>query len=152
MNARRWFTYERGVMLAMFGFGALVFAGTFRIDVSTASPTDVGPTFVPRVFAALLMLCSALAVFFAKPPPDDHKHAFDFATIAMLALVIAYAVAMPVLGYVLSTFLVMILALVIVQAGTWWKIGAFAVGMTLGTWFVFAKLLLVGLPPGPGGF
>ena len=93
-----------------------------------------------------------MAVFFAKPPADDHKYPFDAATIAMLVLVIAYAFAMPVLGYVASTFLTMLVALLIVRGGEWWRIGAFAVGMTAATWFVFAKLLLVGLPPGPWGF
>jgi len=152
MTPTRWLTYERAIVIALFAFGALVFAATFSIDTSTASPTDVGPTFVPGVFAGLLMLCSLFAVFFAKPPADDLKHPFDIETIAMLALVIAYAVAMPVLGYVASTFLTMIVALLIVRAGAWWRIGVFALGMTAATWFVFAKLLLVGLPPGPWGF
>ena len=152
MNPTRWLSYERAVVLAMFVFGALVFAATFGIDTSTASPTDVGPSFVPRVFSGLLILCAALALFFAKPPAEDHKHAFDGATVAMLALVIGYAVAMPILGYVASTFLTMIVALVIVRAGAWWRVAAFALGMTAGTWFIFAKLLQVGLPHGPWGF
>jgi len=152
MNNARWFSYERAVVFAMFVFGALLFAATFRIDVSTTAPGDVGPAFVPRIFAALLMLCAGLALFLTKMTSDENKHPIDLATVAMLALVIAYAIAMPLLGYVLSTFLTMVVALLIVRGGGWWRIGAFAIGMTAGTWFVFAKLLQIGLPHGPFGF
>jgi putative tricarboxylic transport membrane protein len=138
-------------MLALFAFGALVYGLSFGIDTSTAASTDIGPTFVPRVFAGLLMACSLLAVFFAKPV-EEQPRPFDVTLFACVAVVVLYALAMPRLGYVASTIVALALILALVRAGAWWRIALFALGMTAATYFIFEKVLTVGLPPGPWGF
>lgn len=151
MNRVRRLTYDRVVSLALFAFGALVFGLTFGIDTSTAASTDVGPTFVPRVFAGLLMACSLLANLLAKPP-EEQPRPFDGVLFGCAATIILYALVMPRLGYCVSTFLALTIVLTIVRAGAWWRICAFALGMTVVTYIVFEKVLMVGLPFGPWGF
>jgi putative tricarboxylic transport membrane protein len=151
MNRAGWLTYERAVVLGLFVFGALVFGMTFGIDTSTAASTDVGPTFVPRIFSGLLMACSLLAVFFAKPV-EERPRPLDTTLFACIGVIVLYALAMPRLGYVVSTILALGLILAIVRAGAWWRIAIFAVAMTATTYFIFEKVLTVGLPPGPWGF
>jgi putative tricarboxylic transport membrane protein len=146
-----WLTYERAVLLGLFAFGALVFGLSFGIDTSTAASTDVGPTFVPRVFAGLLMVCSLLAVFFAKPA-EEQPRPVDATLFACVGVIVLYALAMPRLGYAVSTIFALALILAIVRAGAWWRIALFAVVMTATLYFIFEKVLTVGLPPGPWGF
>lgn len=143
-------SYDRAVLIALFVFGAGMFAATFAIDSSTASQSDVGPAFVPRVFSAGLAVCAALALLFSKPSPATART--DRVVFLAMALLVAYALALPVLGYAVSTVATLSIMLMLVRAGSWWAIAAFSLGMTLAMYLVFERLLTVGLPVGPWGF
>ena len=142
-------SYERAVLLALFAFGVGMFAATFAIDGSTASASDVGPAFVPRVFSGGLALCAVFALIFSKPSPAARP---DRAVFLAMALLVAYALALPVLGYAVSTVATLAIMLMIVRAGSGWTIAAFSLGMTAAMYLVFERLLTVGLPVGPWGF
>lgn len=146
---RRW-SYERWIMAALGAFGVLIFAASFGIDGSTASPIDVGPAFVPRVFSAALVLCALWAIV-AKPRESENAP-LDRMVFVTMALLVAYAIALPIFGYVLSTLLVLCILLWAVRAGAWWRIATFAIGMTALSYLIFERLLTIGLPAGPWGF
>lgn len=141
--------FDRIVLASLFAFGALLFAGTFWIDQSAGTGgADVGSRFVPQLFSAALMAFSALAMAFGSHV-EEHTLGAD-AVVGFIALVvIGYAVALPILGYVLSTFAGLMLVLIAVRAGAWWRITLFSASMTGVLYFVFERIMLVGLPMGP---
>jgi putative tricarboxylic transport membrane protein len=142
-------SFDQVVLIALFCFGALLFAGTFVVETGAgASRFDVGSRFAPQLFSGALMVFSALALIF-KPRDEDYRLGADAIVAVVVLLVIGYAVALPVLGYVISTFATLLLVLIAVRAGAWWRILAFSAGMTAALYFIFERVMLVGLPAGP---
>src|SRR5690348_11559703 len=137
---------NRVVLVALFAFGALLFAGTFWIEQGAgASAADVGSRFAPRLFSVALMAFSAIALIL-KTPGEEHAPEIDVAVGFGDLTVIAYDIALPVLGYVVSKFATLLLVLVAVRAGAWWRMTLFSAAMTAALYFIFERLMLVGLP------
>lgn len=142
-------SFDQVVLVALFLFGALLFAGTFAIENGAgASRADVGSRFAPQLFSGALMVFSVLALVF-RQRDEEYSLGADMVVGIVALLVIAYAVALPVLGYVISTFATLLLVLIVVRAGAWWRLVAFSAGMTAALYFVFERIMLVGLPAGP---
>lgn len=140
---------NRIVLVALFAFGALLFAATFWIEQGAgASPSDVGSRFAPQLFSGALMVFSALALLL-KPASEEHVPAPDAVAGFVVLVVIAYAAALSVLGYVISTFLTLMVVLIAVRAGAWWRVTLFSAAMTGALYFIFERVMLVGLPAGP---
>ena len=140
---------NRIVLVALFAFGALLFAGSFWIEQGAgASGADVGSRFAPRLFSGALMIFSAIALIL-KTPGEEHMPAADAVVGFVVLVIILYAIALPVLGYVASTFLTLLLVLIAVRAGAWWRMALFSAAMTGALYFIFERVMLVGLPAGP---
>ena len=140
--------YDRAILAGLLVFGAVMFAGTFAIEAGEGGGgADVGARFAPQLFSGALMLFSALALIFS----DRERRPLDADAVVGLVAVVAivYAVALPVLGYIVSTFAALVLVLVAVRAGAWWKAIVFSAAMTGVLYFVFERIMLVGLPIGP---
>lgn len=144
-------SFSRAMLLALFGFGALLFAGTFAMDATAAQPPDIGPLFVPRVFSGALMLFAAIE-FVRRKAADENRIPYDRLVLVAMLLAIGYALALPVLGYVFSTSVTLAMVLFAIRAGRWVGILAFSVGLTAIIFFVFEHVMKVGLPAGPWGF
>ena len=69
----------------------------------------------------------------------------------LVALVI-YAELMPLAGYLLSTFLLMVFLFWIVKGQKWWWVLISSILTTLVTYYVFSVWLKGQLPEGPFGF
>jgi putative tricarboxylic transport membrane protein len=144
--------FERIVLGGLFVLGALFFAGTFAIERGFGGgKADLGSRFAPQLFAGALMVFSALGMI-ARKGDEEHRLGVDAVVAFIVVVVIAYAAALPVLGYAISTFAALVLVLAAVRADAWWRILLFAAGMTGGLYFVFERIMLVGLPVGPLGF
>lgn len=140
---------DRIVLFLLFAFGVLVFVGTFWIQQGPGGGgADVGSRFTPQLFSGALIVFSALAFFFGAPD-DEHHLKLDRALVMMLLLAAAYAAALPVLGYIISTFGALLGALFIVRAGAWWRVTLFSAAATAILYFIFERIMLVGLPTGP---
>lgn len=72
--------------------------------------------------------------------------------VVILIALLVYSRWMPVLGYLIATFLLMSLLFWIVRGQGWHKIILFSFSATLITYYVFAKLLRTQLPTGLLGF
>lgn len=144
-------SFERGMLLALLAFGALLFAGTFAMDASAVAPPDIGPLFVPRVFSGALMLFSAIA-FVRYKPDEDNRTPYDRTVLLAMIIAIGYALALPVLGYAVSTFATLLIILFAIRAGGWAGMLGFSAGLTALIYFVFEQVMKVGLPAGPWGF
>lgn len=139
---------NRIVLVALFAFGALLFAGTFWIEQGAgSSAADVGSRFAPRLFSGALMVFSAISLI-RKSPGEEHAPAIDAVVGFVVLVVIGYAIALSVLGYVISTFVTLLLVLIAVRAGAWWRMALFSAAMTGALYFIFERVMLVGLPAG----
>lgn len=115
---------------------------------------DPGAGAVPVLLALTLLVCSlAVVVGGATAHPvaairwTEWRHA-----VAILGACAFMALALERLGYRL-TILVALLALVTLVEGKGWVVGAvFAVGFSLGSYYLFNTLLRVPMPQGPFGF
>jgi hypothetical protein len=141
--------FERSVLFALFAFGAVLFAGTFWIRHGEGGgAADVGSRFAPQLFSGALMLFSVLALIF-RPQGEEHKLSADAVVWFIMIVVVGYALALPVLGYIASTFTTLMLVLIAVRAGAWWSITLFSASMTGILYLIFERVMLVGLPAGP---
>jgi hypothetical protein len=142
-------SFGHAMLAAMFAFGLLLFAGTFAIDASSVSGTDLGPKFLPRVFSLCLMFFAGLAF---RLKDTGSQITADRMVVVGMAIAIGYALALTVVGYCVSTFATLCIVLFAIRGGTWWRIVLFAAIMTGAIYYVFEKLMTIGLPVGPWGF
>jgi putative tricarboxylic transport membrane protein len=115
---------------------------------------DPGAGAVPVLLALTLLVCSVAVVAggaaahpVATIPWTEWRHAM-----AILGACVFMALALERLGYRL-TILVALLALVtFMEKKGWVAGGVFAVGFSLGSYYLFRTLLRVPIPQGPFGF
>jgi hypothetical protein len=137
------------VLLVLLTCGIVAFAGSFWIQQAPgAGGADVGSRFAPQLFSGALCVFSALGLFFRGSDDEEHLRA-DRILFLIILVAIAYAVALPVLGYIISTFAALLGALLIVRADVWWRIATFSAVMTAVLYFIFERIMIVGLPAAP---
>jgi ABC-type Mn2+/Zn2+ transport system permease subunit len=139
---------DRIVLAALLVCGVVAFVGTFWIQQGPGGGgSDVGSRFTPQLFSGALIVFCGLALFFGGSD-DEHHSPFDRTLVMIVLLAIAYSVALPVLGYVVSTFATLLGALLIVRADAWWRVTLFSAVTTGILYFIFERIMLVGLPTG----
>lgn len=137
------------ILLALAGYiflaaGALPF-GTLRVPQTA---------FFPKVLAALLAILSLvlLAQAFARtkaPLVSNKIGAAGWIRIgATLATLAGFAIVLERLGFLLTTFVLMICLLRAIEAQSWGKVIAVALATSLITYGLFSRLLGVPLPAG----
>jgi putative tricarboxylic transport membrane protein len=139
-----------GVVLAAFAIFVLWESRT----LSFGTIRDPGAGAVPVLLALILLVCSVAVVLggaaahpVAAIPWSEWGH-----VVAILGACAFMALALERLGYRL-TILVALLALVTLVEEKGWVIGTvFAVGFSLGSYYLFNNLLRVPMPHGPFGF
>jgi putative tricarboxylic transport membrane protein len=129
------------VALAVIAVAYLVAGRRYPLD-TLAAP---GPGIVPLI-AGLTLLALAAWQFLGPrraPAPD---RPLDRAPLLMSLVLVLYAAALPVLGFVLASFgLVVVSARGMGLAG-WWRPVALALGVTLASRVLFGAWLGVPLP------
>jgi putative tricarboxylic transport membrane protein len=113
-----------------------------------------GPGYMPMLLAIILAAAGLLIVLaggtsppFASLEWTEWRHA-----VAILAGCAFTALALERLGYRLTVILLVGLLLWVVERRRPVTVIAMALGLSLGTYYVFCTLLQVPLPLGPGGF
>lgn len=137
------------ILLALAGYiflaGSALPFGTLRVPQTA---------FFPKGLAALLAILSLvlLAQAFARTeaPLDSNKiGAAGWIRIgATLATLAGFAIVLERLGFLLTTFLLMICLLRAIEAQSWGKVIAVALATSLITYGLFSRLLGVPLPTG----
>ena len=114
-------------------------------------PEDVaGAAVIPRLYIFLILILSSillLQIFRGKEkavPPLERK-GFLF---LVMAILIAYFLAMPWMGYFLSTFLFIVLLMHMLSYKKKGRIWLIAGGWVIFSYFLFYKLLYIQLPLG----
>jgi hypothetical protein len=114
--------------------------------------------FFPSVLAVLLLFCSLIALLQALretkagPTPGKIETEGWFRIGATLAILVGFAAALESLGFLLSTFLLMVLLLRAIEAPPWPKVMVVALVTALLAYFLFDWLLGIPLPAGVLGF
>lgn len=134
-------------------------------DLNLGSVTMPGEGFVPRIMGLFLLVCCISLflkeVFFlpligSEPEKNDQNDSRDEEEdtkrpqFLMVALLI-YSVALPVLGFILSTIGLMVASLRIFEYRNWRWSFIIAVATTAFTYLVFEKWLQILFPTGLWG-
>ena len=136
-----------GILLAL----ALAFiAGAMQIKAAIVFDA-LGPKSFPIIIGVLLALASLYPLFRPDPEPDWPPPARGLEIVAALGVMIAYALLLEPLGFVIATAL----AAAILS----WRLGAplvvaalAGIGISVGIYVVFHLLLGLSLARGPLGF
>ena len=140
----------------LIGFGLLVVAAvyfqqSFAITRGFASDR-LGPSFFPRLLAGVLVVLAVTLVVRAlsgrsdPTPPPAIRFGILF---GVLALLVAYGLLMPQLGFLLTTPVLLGAFIWLLGLRQWGSLVGTAVGLTVILYLVFVRALHVLLPLGP---
>jgi putative tricarboxylic transport membrane protein len=154
--------HDRSTLLASAALGILMMVGAVvvLIDAASLRPSDefVGPAVAPTAVGILLGLLGTLLVLQAvrhlrtatARQALPHRRLLRLA--AMVALLVAFAVLLPIVGYVVASALLFTGAALLLGAPH--PARAAAYGWTLAglVFLIFDRLIGLALPTGPWGF
>jgi len=147
-------TADRIAAVAFLAVGVLFMAESLRISKS-AYGSAVGPNVFPFLLGFVLALLSIKLLLETrryieaadKKPPRQYK---KFLIILVAALL--YAALLETIGYVIMTFLFLVVGFQTMAKGTLWKSIVIASGFSLGVYGLYVKLLQGTLPSWPVWF
>jgi hypothetical protein len=134
-----------GVMFIVTG---LLFIG-FSQQYQMGTAAKMGPAYFPTVLGGLM---AVLGLMLAVPAvrmsaPETHVEPFKFKVVlTILVAVAAYALTLPKLGFIVSLFLLVIIASWASHEFTWKATLISAVVLLIGSWLVFVKGLELQFP------
>jgi putative tricarboxylic transport membrane protein len=144
-------TFDRFASIAFLLIGLLFVIESRSISVS-AYGSSVGPNIFPMALGALLILLSIRLLFEttkyisedgAKEPLQYMKFIIIFVSAAV------YAAVLEPLGYVISTFIFLIISFQTMERGKWIQTIIIAVLFSFGVYYFFAEFLGGSLPGFP---
>jgi putative tricarboxylic transport membrane protein len=139
----------------VFGFIGLLLAAFYAwqatvIELSFISD-PVGPKAFPFVIAIILALSSLVFILKPDPAPDWPAAGRIFEIAISVAVMVAYAQALPLVGFVLST--------AVAASFLSWRLGAAplravpaGIAIAVGIYVIFHLILGLSLARGPWGF
>ena len=127
--------------------GGVVLAMTFAFPVVE----EAGPDLVPRLWIALLTLVGLSIAWteWRRPPPDskpDRRHVRQVLRFSIL--LVLYLVMLPWIGYLVTTGLFLVTAMIMLGERRPVTVLGVTVGWLVFSYLVFVKLLYVQLPAG----
>jgi len=143
------------VAAILLAFAGYIFLAASALPFGTVRVPQTA--FFPKILAVLLAILSlvvlAQRLAETKATFDSEKigSAGWFRIGASLATLIGFALVLERLGFLLSTFLLMVCLLRAIEAQSWGKVMAVAFATSLITYGLFAWLLSVPLPAGVFG-
>jgi len=130
---------------------------SLEIEVGTLG--QPGPGLLPfgvGVGIGLLALRRLLYATFSRERRDEvgeSERTFRKGRLFLVCLLLfGYTISVRLLGFVLSTFVFVILMLRLIESGRWWRTVVSAALMTCGNYLLFEVWLRLGLPKGFWGW
>ena len=127
---------------------------TYRLRLPLGTLQNPGPAYVPVLLALLLLGFAVLTTAFGAKAErvgavgwSEWRHGA-----AILGVCAFMALALERLGYRLTIFVALAALLGLLERRRWVITLLFAAAFALGSFYLFATLLRVPLPRGPGGF
>jgi hypothetical protein len=127
---------------------------TYRLRLPLGTLQNPGPAYLPVLLALLLLGFGVLTVAFggkAEPMRDVSWSEWPHGA-AILSVCAFLALALERLGFRLSIFMALAALLGLLERRGWLTTLVFSAGFALGTFYLFATVLRVPLPRGPGGW
>ena len=127
---------------------------TYRLRLPLGTLQNPGPAYLPVLLALLLAGFGGLTVAFGAKAErivdvgwTEWQHGA-----AILGVCAFMALALERLGYRLTIFVALTALLGLLERQRWVTTLVFSAGFALGTFYLFATVLRVPLPRGPGGW
>jgi len=149
-------TYDRGSSLFCLAFSLIVLIESLRLGTGTLQDPGMGfMAFGSSGLLGILSLVLFLQTVFksekSKTEPLFSGYLWKRVLFVLIALLI-YAKLMPVVGYLIGTFLLMSLLFWIVRGQKWWWVLVSSFLTTFATYYVFSIWLNCQFPEGLLGF
>jgi hypothetical protein len=139
------------------GVAVFVCVATFQIGIGSGHAP--GPGFFPFWSSAVLGAFSIVHIVSAVLKKGSRVNIADVwrgthwqKVVFLLVPFFAYPVVMPKLGYILTTLLLILCFMLIIERWRVWWIGVSALAMVAGSYLLFNTCLDVSLPKGVFGF
>ncbi|MFC5730168.1 MULTISPECIES: tripartite tricarboxylate transporter TctB family protein [Nocardioides] len=139
--------------VVMIGFGILMLTQTLAIKGEGFEPE--GPRFMPMLatvvwlgLSTVYLVQQLLRMARSRDGLPVQRFAHSGRVVALLVLLVAYAYAIDPVGYIISTAVFFVSAARVLGSGVLARDVTVAVGLSVGVYFVFTRLLGVYLPPG----
>ena len=147
-------TIDRAGGLTLALLALFVLEECYRLRLPLGTVQSPGPSYVPVLLALLLLGVAVLvAAFGARATPLSSVSWSEWRHAAAITAVCAFmALGLERLGYRLTTFIALAALLGLLERQSWITTVIFAGGFALGSYYLFATLLRVPLPLGPGNF
>ncbi len=145
-------TYDQGSSLFWLAFSASVMVESLRLGIGTARNPGTGfMAFGASLLLALLSLALLLKSSLTKgegagEPVLEGK--VWTRVLCVLAALLLYVKVMPVVGYLITTFLLMAFLYWIVKGSKWWVVLVASLLTTILSYYIFSKWLNCQFPDG----
>ncbi|NNU83533.1 tripartite tricarboxylate transporter TctB family protein [Geobacillus sp. BMUD] len=144
-------TADRIAAVAFLAVGSLFMAESLRLSKS-AYGSAVGPNVFPFLLGLVLALLSIKLLFetrgYKEAVGEKPRRQYKKFLIIFIAAVF-YAALLETVGYVITTFLFLVIGFQTMEKGALWKSIAIAAGFSLGVYGLYVKLLQGTLPSWP---
>jgi putative tricarboxylic transport membrane protein len=153
---------DRHTVLASAAFGALMLVGAVLVIVDAVGLPEtsavIGPAAVPLPVGVLLGIVGAALLFQARAQygaaarGSDYQPRAGLRLVGMIVALVAFAVLLPVLGYVVSSAALFVAAAMLLGAPTFWRTVAYGWSLAAIVFLLFDRVIGLSLPTGPWGF
>jgi putative tricarboxylic transport membrane protein len=140
--------------LIWFGIGVAIAVGAYNLGIGALGSPGPG-LFAFLIGMGMASLALSVAVNAVRTEPATGAGMWPQRAGAISVVIAAlafYTLTLERIGFFLSTFLFLLALLGTLSRASWMATALASVGITLGSYLVFAKLLKISLPAGALGF
>lgn len=153
---------DRHTVLASAAFGALMLVAAVLVIVDAVGLPEtsavIGPAAVPLPVGVLLgivgaaLLVQARAQYGTATRGSDYQPRAGLRLLGMIVALVAFAVLLPVLGYVVTSAALFVAAAMLLGAPAFGRTVAYGWALAAIVFLLFDRLIGLSLPAGPWGF
>ncbi|MFD2215529.1 tripartite tricarboxylate transporter TctB family protein [Metabacillus endolithicus] len=147
-------SFDRYSGMVFFAIG-LAFVIESRKITESAYGSNVGPDIFPLGLGLALILLSIRLFYetFKYPKETKMREKLDYKKFVIILIsAVLYGLFLETIGYVITTFLFLIVGFQVMERGKWWKSLVIAGGFSYGVYFLFVEILEGTLPGFPVWF
>lgn len=156
MTLERWIAVVFLVVCLVYGYAAFFTMDTGLPPFMQRNP--VWPSSFPKILSIIGVLLALFVLVGPRRPAEDESPEIDYRrlndyhwgrTLALLGLMVAYALSLHPIGFLVSTSLFLILGGLILGERRWLPLVAVAAVTTGGVWYLVQEVLGIFLTPLP---